>query len=98
MRSLHFFWWCGVITVGCGLWAFHRFNRWLGVTWLLAGFGLMVYWTSPPVEILGGHNEFNSLVIAKLTYSVIALALLVAVWWHLKLPTHGSAFQTESHS
>ena len=58
---------------------------------MLTGFGLMVYWTSPPVDILGGHDEFESLVIAKLTYSVIALALLIAVWWHLKLRPHESS-------
>jgi hypothetical protein len=80
ISELHFFWWCGLFCVGLGLACFVRANQWLGVGAILVGFVEMLYWTSPTFRMLGGGVEFERLLVWKTVYTVLSLALLLALW------------------
>ena len=81
LSQLHFYWWCGLATVAAGIAVYLWVQRWLGAAFLIAGFGEMIWWTSPTLRILSAEMEFAQLLQWKFVYSLAALALLVGAWW-----------------
>ena len=81
LSALHFYWWCGLVTVVVGAACYRRSNRWIGAALLIAGLAEMVWWTSPTFRILSAEAEFGRLLWWKLIYSIatfVGLILLAA--------------------
>ena len=78
--DLWFFWLCGLLGVGFGIFAYHRINRWLGMAGMITGFAEMTTWTSALWRTLGPQGEFERLLTTKLILSVVTLALLIVIW------------------
>lgn len=83
MSQLHFYWWCGFVTLIAGVASYLWVQRWLGTSFLIAGFGEMIWWTSPTFRILSAESEFVQLLGWKLIYSVATLLLLLALWCYV---------------
>jgi hypothetical protein len=74
IRELRFYWFVGLLFVGAAVVFYLWFNRWIGVTFLLAGFSEFIYWTSP--SFLGSTSrEFDRLLLNKLVFSAVSLVL-----------------------
>jgi hypothetical protein len=78
IHALKFYWLVGVAFSAFGMLIYILRRRWLGLTFLIAGFAEIIYWTSP--TFLGmSTREFDRLLGYKLAFSVVSLALLLAV-------------------
>ena len=78
IHALRFYWLVGVALSALGMVVYFRRRRWLGLSLLIAGFSEIIYWTSP--TFLGmSTREFDRLLGYKLAFSVVSLALLLAV-------------------
>jgi len=78
IRELRFY--CAVafaFTV-LGLLAYRRFNPWIGLLLLMAGFSEFIYWTSP--SFLGSTREYDRLLANKLVLSALAFLLLIGAF------------------
>jgi hypothetical protein len=80
ISQLHFYWWCGFVALIAGIATYLRVQRWVGASFLIAGFGEMIWWTSPTFRILSAESEFDQLLRWKLIYSLATLVLLLALW------------------
>jgi len=86
IHEVRFFWLAGLGFLAVGLVTYRKVNRWLGLVLLIVAFAEFIYWTSP--TFLGVNTrEFDRLLENKLTFSVISLALLLAVIWLNKIFT-----------
>ena len=76
LQEVRFYWTVGLVLCLLGLAAFTKWNRWLGLSLVIAGFSEIIYWTSP---VFFGPNtrEFDRLLVNKLVLSVISIALLL---------------------
>ncbi len=83
ISQLHFYWWCGFVTLVAGVACYLWVQRWIGATFLIAGFGEMIWWTSPTFRILSAESEFDNLLSWKLIYSVATLALVLGFWCYV---------------
>jgi hypothetical protein len=83
ISQLHFYWWCGFVTLVAGIATYLWVQRWLGASFLIAGFGEMIWWTSPTLRILSAESEFDQLLGWKLVYSVATVVLLLALWCYV---------------
>jgi hypothetical protein len=72
--QIRFYWGIGLILIILGFILYQKINPWLGITILIAGFGEMVYWTSP--TFFGSGMEYNRLLTNKVILSIATLALL----------------------
>jgi hypothetical protein len=80
IHELRFYWLVGFAFFVLGLLAYKKFNRWFGLTLLIAAFSEFIYWTSP--TFLGSHiREFDRLLGNKLAFSVVSLILLTGIIW-----------------
>lgn len=80
LHSLRFYWFVGLGLLVAGVVIFRWGNRWAGLALEIAAFSEFIYWTSPTF-FGGGGQEFQKLLLNKLVYSLLSLALLVAVAW-----------------
>jgi hypothetical protein len=78
---LRFFWACGAVSLVLGLIAYRLVDRWLGMVGIIGGFLEMIWWSSPSFRAMGAQVEFDKLLTEKLAFSLIAWALLVALWF-----------------
>ena len=78
--ELRFFWGCGLLSILLGVWCHRKWNAWLGMAAIIAGFSEMAYWTSPLARSFGGMPEFERLLTHKLLLSFISWGLLVTLW------------------
>ncbi len=78
--ELRFFWAFGFLSVLLGVWCHMRWNAWLGMAAIIAGFSEMAYWTSPMNRSFGAMPEFERLLSNKLFLSFVSWSLLVALW------------------
>lgn len=80
LHSLRFYWLVGLCLLLGGTAIFHWANQWLGLPLEIAAFSEFIYWTSP--TFFGGvGREFDRLLASKLFFSLLSLALLLAVAW-----------------
>ena len=78
IHALRFYWLVGVALCALGMIVYTLRRRWLGLTFLIAGFTEIIYWTSP--TFLGiSTREFDRLLGYKLAFSVVSLGLLLVV-------------------
>jgi len=78
IHALKFYWLVGVALSALGMLIYILRRRWLGLTFLIAGFTEIIYWTSP--TFLGiSTREFDRLLCYKLAFSVVSLVLLLLV-------------------
>jgi len=79
LRELRFYWIVGVALCALGL-SIKRLHRWFGLSFLIAGFSEIIYWTSP--TFLGANTrEFDRLLANKFVLSLASLAFLIIVIW-----------------
>jgi len=78
IHGIRFYWSIGLGFLVLGLLMYKKWNRWFGLTLLIAAFAEFIYWTSPTF-FGGGIREFNRLLVNKLVFSIVSLALLSAV-------------------
>ncbi len=78
--ELRFFWVCGLLSILLGVLCHKKWNAWLGMAAIIAGFSEMAYWTSPLARSFGGMPEFERLLTHKLLLSFISWGLLVTLW------------------
>ncbi len=84
IHSVRFYWIIGLVLSVLGLFISRRWNRWFGLSLLIAGFSEIIYWTSP--TFLGSTTrEFERLLVHKFTLSLVSLALLVTAILFLKV-------------
>lgn len=82
--SVRFYWIVGFFCLVLGTVIFRWGNGWLGLTLQIAAFSEFIYWTSP--TFFGSTmKEFDRLLVFKLAFSVISLALLLFVIWIQKI-------------
>jgi hypothetical protein len=80
IRELRFYWVVGLALLVLGIVIYRKLSRWFGLTFLIAGFSELIYWTSP--TIFGpGTREYDRLLVNKLAFSVASLILLLLVIW-----------------
>lgn len=80
ISALKFYWFCGLFFLVLGVVFYKKFNRWLGLTFLIIAFSEMIYWTSP--TFLGTETkEFDRLLTCKIFFSLVSLVLLFGVVW-----------------
>jgi hypothetical protein len=78
IHALKFYWLVGVALAALGMLIYSLRRRWLGLTFLIAGFTEIIYWTSP--TFLGiSTREFDRLLGYKLAFAIVSLALLLMV-------------------
>ncbi|HEX4603351.1 MAG TPA: hypothetical protein VH724_05105 [Candidatus Angelobacter sp.] len=78
IHEIRFFWLAGFAFFAAGLVAYRMRNRWFSLTLLIAAFAEFIYWTSP--TFFGANTrEFDRLLDNKLAFSIVSLALLIAV-------------------
>jgi len=78
IRELRFYWACGVLLLVMGVMCYRKLNRWLGLTFLIAGFCQLIYRTSP--TFFGADTtEFDRLLAHKFAFSLGSLLLLAFV-------------------
>ena len=76
VHAVRFYWAIGLVLAGLGVIVSAKQNRWLGLSLLVAGFSVIIYWTSPTV--LGATTrEFDRLLRQKLVLSALSLGLLI---------------------
>jgi hypothetical protein len=78
--KMRFYWAFGLVGVLLGILCHVRFNRWLGMAAVIAGFSEMAFWTSPLVRLPGAGTEFERLLNNRLVLSVVTWVLLLALW------------------
>jgi hypothetical protein len=78
--DLWFYWLCGLLSIGLGVLAYRRLNRWLGMVGIITGFTEMATWTSPLWRTWGPQGEFERLLTLKLVLSLVSMALLIGLW------------------
>jgi len=78
--ELRFFWGLGFLSVLLGIWSYTKWNAWLGMAAIIAGFSEMAYWTSPLMRSFGAVPEFERLLGNKLVLSLITWGFLVTLW------------------
>ena len=78
--ELRFFWVCGLLSILLGVLCHKKWNAWLGMAAIIAGFSEMAYWTSPLTRSFGGMPEFERLLTNKLLLSFVSWGLLVTLW------------------
>jgi hypothetical protein len=76
--KIRFFWIVGLIFLIVGYILYQKINVWLGMTFIIAGFSEMLYWTSPSF-FSDSTIEFSVLLINKIIFSLVTLALLIVV-------------------
>jgi len=74
--ELRFYWAIGFVLNIIGYLLYRNVSPWLGITFLITGFGEMVYWTSP--SLFGSGLEYEKLLSNKLTLSILTLLFLIA--------------------
>jgi len=90
IHALRFYWLVGVALSALGMLIYILRRRWLGLTFLIAGFTEIIYWTSP--TFLGiSTREFDRLLGYKLAFSVVSLALLLVAIMMQGIFTQGHA-------
>ena len=52
-------WGCGLLSILLGVWCHRKWNAWLGMAAIIAGFSEMAYWTTPLARPFGGMPEFE---------------------------------------
>jgi Flp pilus assembly protein TadB len=88
IHSLRFYWVVGLLLVILGAVSYLRLNPWVGMTFLIAGFSEIIYWTSP--TFLGAvTREFDRLLVNKLALSLVSLALLALTIRQLRAFSEG---------
>jgi hypothetical protein len=76
--KIRFFWFVGLAFLVIGYFLYKKINIWLGLTFLIAGFSEMLYWTSPSF-FSDSSIEFSILLVNKLIFSIFTLVLLIVV-------------------
>ena len=83
--QVRFFWALGFLSVVLGAWCHKKWNAWIGMASIIAGFSEMAYWTSPLLNTFDALPEFERLLNTKLFLSLVSWTLLTALWlWHDK--------------
>jgi hypothetical protein len=78
IHALRFYWFCGLIFLILGAVFYKKFNRWFGLTLMIAAFSEMIYWTSP--TFIGPETrEFDKLLTYKIIFSLLSFLLLISV-------------------
>jgi hypothetical protein len=80
LHSLRFYWLVGFCVLLAGVAIFRWLNRWAGLALEIAAFSEFIYWTSPTF-FGGGGQEFEKLLMNKLVFSLLSLALLIGIAW-----------------
>jgi hypothetical protein len=75
-----FYWLCGFICLGIGLFILIIKNKWIGLGFILIGFIEMAVWTSPLFRSYGPQYAFNLLLNLKLIFSILSFMLLLILW------------------
>ena len=93
LYALRFYWTCGLIFLILSAVFNKKFNRWFGLTLMIAAFSEMIYWTSP--TFIGPETkEFDKLLTYKVIFSLLSLFLLILVVWLERIFGNGKE-QTE---
>ncbi len=78
--ELRVFWAFGFGLFLIGIFLQARGFGWLGMAFLIPGVVEMVWWTSPSFRFVGSPLEFDRLLMNKLIFTLVTLAILL-VWW-----------------
>jgi hypothetical protein len=79
--EVQFLWWSGALFCVVGAFVISRVEWWLGLSLMILGFVEMNYATCPSFALGDANVEFLRLLTYKLTYSIAAVAMLLAAWW-----------------
>jgi hypothetical protein len=79
IHELRFFWLAGLAFCVLGFLTYKKLTRWFGLAFLIAGFAEFIYATCPTLG--RGTQEFDRLLVNKLIFSVVSLALLLTFIW-----------------
>jgi hypothetical protein len=68
-----------LFVIGASLWV--RRQRWLGLSFIIPGVVEMIWWTSPSLSSGGCPVEFDRLLINKIIFTLLTLALVIVAWF-----------------
>lgn len=80
LNKLKFYWFLGLFSAATGVAVFFSFDKWLGFSGILVGFGEMLCWTSPLFYNRVMSSQFERLLNCKLTLSIITWILIILLW------------------
>jgi hypothetical protein len=84
IRALRFYWFIGLAMLALGTTVYTKLNKWAGLSLSIVAFGEFIYWTSP--TFFGSSTqEFHRLLLNKLIFSLVSLALLAGTIWVMKV-------------
>jgi hypothetical protein len=81
IRELRYSWAGGLACLLLALVCHWRGQQWVSVTLQIAGFAEMTWWTSPSLGLVGAAHEYTRLLDNKITFTVLAFALLLVFWF-----------------
>jgi hypothetical protein len=80
VRELHVFWAFGIGLFVIGAVLVARGRDWLGMALIIPGIVEMLWWTSPEIRLSGCPVEFDRLLLHKIIFTLITLAVVIAAW------------------
>ena len=94
--ELRYFWCSGLVFLIVGFLCYAKASSWLGLTLIIAGFSEMLWATSPSFRFAGPNTEFDRLLTSKIIFSLLSLALLLAMGYFIRAIDHGRATEIKS--
>lgn len=80
IRDIWVFSGAGLVFILLGSVFYLRQANWTGMSLLIAGFSEIIYWSSPSFFYGGARQEYELLLLNKITLSLIGLSLLYIAW------------------
>jgi hypothetical protein len=80
VHELHVFWAFGIGLFIVGAIVLAVGQGWLGMALILPGVVEMLWWTSPSIRLEGCPVEFDRLLLHKVVFTLITLAVIIVAW------------------
>ncbi len=71
----------GLILIGIGAVLYSRGYSWVGMSLVVPGVLELMWWSAPSFTLGGAVREFDTLLMNKIILSVLALAVVYALWF-----------------
>jgi hypothetical protein len=81
IREVRIFWFAGLLLIMLGSLIYRRIEVWTGISFIIAGFTEMMWWTSPDFASGTAREEFLLLLNTKLLFTVLTLTLMISLWF-----------------
>jgi hypothetical protein len=71
----------GLVLISMGAFAYARGYGWVGMSLVVPGILELMWWSAPSFTLGGAVREYDTLLMNKIILTVLALALVYALWF-----------------